>query len=246
MKHGRAYTIGFMVGLSCLFGAAIAGLSILSKPAIEKNERLLEQRAYVSVFQLGDVGELSNDEVLSLVDRFVEVVPENELPVDPETGQRFPVLRAYEDEARTSLKSIAFKFRGLGFWAPIEGWLALTPDRARTVGLVITRQSETPGLGGRVTEPIFTDPFAQGILVSAPEQADARFIQVSANRPPDGTELAERHVDAITGATQTCMAMETILDDSLRAFTRAWRNSDAGQTPAVASAVANPTEPSRN
>ena len=106
--------------------------------------------------------------------------------------------------------------------------MALTPDRDRTIGIVITEQKETPGLGGRVEEPIFTDPFRDGILVAAPADSATPFIIVSATRPPEGSEKAERHVQAITGATQTCMAMATILDDSLRAFARAWDAAATG------------------
>lgn len=229
MLQGRLYTVGFMVVVACAFTAAVAGLSIVSKPVIARNERLLEQRAYVQVFGLGDVSKLSVDEALSLVDRFIALPAADTEPlVDPETGREFTVLRAYEDESKETLKAIAFNFRGLGFWAPIEGWLALTPDLDRSVGIVITRHSETPGLGGRVQEPIFTKPFESGILVTPPEDSGSTCIIVSSTPPPEGTEKAERHIDAITGATQTCMAMETILDESLRAFRRAW---DAGRKP---------------
>jgi Na+-transporting NADH:ubiquinone oxidoreductase subunit C len=223
MKAGRTYTVLYMVVLSCLFGAAIAGLSIVSEPAIERNERFLQQRAYVSVFGLGDVEEMSDGEVLQTVERFVQIVPPAQALADPETGTTFPILRAYEDEGHTRLLGIAFKFRGLGFWAPIEGWLALTPDRRETLGIVIVQHSETPGLGGRIQEPIFTEPFEQGVLVSPPDEPDAKFIRISGSEPPEGTEIARRHVDAITGATQTCMAMEKILDEALRGFSRAWQ-----------------------
>lgn len=222
MQHGRIYTVLFMVVLSCIFGAAIAGLSILSQPTIERNEKLIERRAYIAVFGLGDVDRMSDDEVMAMVDARVAVSAPDAALVDPATGRSFTVLRAYEDDQRTRLRAIAFNFRGLGFWAPIEGWLALTPDRAGTVGIVITKQTETPGLGGRIQEEIFTGPFTRGVLVSAPAQADAKFIIISGTEPPENTEKARRHVMAITGATQTCMAMETILDNSLRAFNRAW------------------------
>ncbi|MDT8391517.1 MAG: FMN-binding protein [Lentisphaeria bacterium] len=224
MKHSKLYTILFMMTLSVLFGAGIAGLSIVSQPVIERNNRLLTQRAYVEVFGLGDVGKLSSDEVAALIDSRVEV---GDTPiVDPETGTEFTILKAYDESRRVT--AVAFNFRGLGFWAPIKGWLAVTPDRSRTVGLVITEQKETPGLGGRVEEPIFTDPFKASVLVKAPGDEGGKYIIISSSKPSAGTEKAERHVEAITGATQTCMAMDTILNDALRAFNRAW-NADTAR-----------------
>lgn len=221
MKHGKVYTILFMMTLSVLFGAGIAGLSIISQPVIEKNNRLVTQRAYVEVFGLGDVKTLSNNQVADLVDSRVKV--EEQPIVDPETGTSFIVLKAYDE--RKNLSAIAFNFRGLGFWAPIKGWLALTPDRSRTVGLVITEQKETPGLGGRVEEPIFTNPFTKNILVKPPSDLDGKYIIISSTEP--SADKAERHVEAITGATQTCMAMDTILNDALRAFNRAWKAEES-------------------
>lgn len=218
MKYGKVYTIVFMMTLAVLFGAGVAGLSIVSQPVIERNKRLVTQRAYVKVLGLGDLKKLSNSEVAELVAGRVNV---GEAPiVDPETGTKFTILKAYDEQQ--NILAIAFNFRGLGFWAPIQGWLALTPDRSRTVGLVITEQKETPGLGGRVEEPIFTDPFKQGILVKDPGDPDDKYIIISSTEPSPGTEKAERHIDAVTGATQTFMAMDTILNDALRAFNRAW------------------------
>lgn len=223
MKHGKVYTILFMMTLSVLFGAGIAGLSIVSQPVIERNNRLVIQKAYVKVFGLGDPKALSKDEVADLIKNHVEVA---EKPiVDPETGTEFTVLKAYDEQKNVT--AVAFNFRGLGFWAPIKGLMALTPDRSRTVGLVITEQKETPGLGGRVEEPVFTNPFKESVLVKAPSDPQGKYIIISSTKPSAGTEKAERHVEAITGATQTCMAMDTILNDALRAFNRAW---DADQS----------------
>lgn len=223
MKHGKVYTILFMVTLAVVFGAGVAGLSIVSQPVIERNQRLVTQRAYVKVFGLGDVKTLSNEEVADLVARRVKV--EKTPIVDPKTGTKFTVLKAYDDQKK--LSAIAFNFRGLGFWSPIKGWLALTPDLKRTIGLVITEQKETPGLGGRVEKPEFTEPFNKGILVKRPVDPEGKYIIISSTEPSPGTEKAERHIDAITGATQTCLAMDRILNDALRSFNRAWNVEQA-------------------
>jgi Na+-transporting NADH:ubiquinone oxidoreductase subunit NqrC len=71
-------------------------------------------------------------------------------------------------------------------------------------------------LGGRIEEPIFTDQFRQGVNV-APNDRGA-FIRLGSPGAPDADG---RQVDAITGATQTCLAIERVLNHQLAIFHRA-------------------------
>jgi len=174
----------------------------------------------VSVFGLGDVSTLAKDEIARIVG---EQVDTTDSCTDPETGWACDLIKAYADREQQTLKAYGFRFRGLGFWAPIEGILAVTPDLEKTVGLVILDQKETPGLGGRIAEPVFLDQFADGLDVSVPA-GDAPFLVVSGSPSEPGSAGAGRHVDAITGATQTSMAMDRILNDALRKFTRAMQS----------------------
>lgn len=217
--------VGVMVLVAALFGSVVSGIYLGSQETLERNQRIRLQRAKVEVFSLGDTEKLSPEEITALVDRRVVTA---ETVVDPETGQEFEVLRAYADDERTQLQGIGFNFRGLGFWAPIEGILALKPDLSRTLDIVILQQQETPGLGGRIEETDFTNQFRydpdkaglDGLLVSPPAKA-AKYIQISATPPPSDSPMRERHVDALSGATQTCMAMERILNEHLAQFQRA-------------------------
>jgi Na+-transporting NADH:ubiquinone oxidoreductase subunit C len=213
----RAYIIVFMVVLAAVFGGAVAGIYLASESVLARNKELRLQRAYLEVFGMIE-GRIALDEVGPLVERRIEL---GETIVDPETSDDFQVIKGYADDAHEELIGMAFRFRGMGFWSPIEGLLALNPDRTRTLGIVILEQKETPGLGGRIEEPIFTKPFEQGVKVSLPGNATEKIIEISSTTPDPQSPMAPRHVMAITGATQTSMALDRILNENLAAFHRA-------------------------
>jgi len=217
MKKQQLYIVAYMVSVAAVFGAMVTGLHLASRPALERNARLLRQRALIRVFSLGDAEKMPKAEAAQLVEKHVDAT---ELRRDPESGWEFRLLKAYGDAGKRELKAYGFQFRGLGFWAPIEGVLAVSPDLNRTVGLVILDQKETPGLGGRVAEPEFTDQFGAGIDVSPPRSGD-RFLQLAARGTGAADAARARRVDAITGATQTSTAMERILNQHLARFRRA-------------------------
>ena len=207
------YIVTFMVGIALVFGSGVTGIYLGSADLLQRNTEFLRQRALVSVFDFGDPARLGKAAVAALV---TGQVVGDERCTDPQTGASFDLIKAYTSADRKELKAYGFRFRGLGFWGPVEGILAVSPDLSRTVGFVVLEQSETPGLGGRIEEPVFTDQFRQGITVSP--NPGGQFLRMgSAGTPdPDG-----RQVDAVTGATQTSMAMERVLNEQLGIFQRA-------------------------
>lgn len=225
LKH-PVYIVSFMVLWAALFGAAVTGLHIGTKGILRRNEALLRERALVSVFALGDVTRLSQAQIHDLVAH--QIVTERRVR-DPQTGWETELIEAYADPGRSRPVGHAFRFRGLGFWAPIEGILALTPEGDRTLGLVILRHSETPGLGGRVEEPVFTDQFRRGLQARA-AGTDARILALGTAPPNPAAPDYDRTIQAITGATQTSVAVERMLNDYLARFNRAMA---AGPRPAA-------------
>ena len=212
MKSTPLYIVGFMVAIAAVFGGGVTAIYLGSAGTLERNAAFFRQRALIQVFGLGDPGKLSKRAIAEIVEKHVVT---GKTYVDPETGRRFEVMLAYEDAEHSRLKAQGFPFRGLGFWGPVRGILALTPDASRTVGIVVLEQSETPGLGGRIEEPVFTRQFEGGGVLVTPNP-DGPFVRV-VPPPRDGG----REVEAITGATQTSMAMERILNTTLESYHRA-------------------------
>ena len=222
------YVIAFTALVAAGFTAAVMGVQEAFRGRIERNEAFFLQQALVRAFGLGDTETMTRDEVVRLCSRRV-AAPET--IADPQTGRAFEVYRAYEQDLAqgkpppgTAPSAVAFLFRGKGFWDEIRGVIALSPDLDTVVGLAILEQKETPGLGGRITEKGFQDAF-RGLDVSRPAEGE-RFIYVASVQPDDPRRV--RSVDSITGATQTSLALDRVLNENLAAFRRAM---DAARLP---------------
>jgi Na+-transporting NADH:ubiquinone oxidoreductase subunit C len=121
-------------------------------------------------------------------------------------------LYAGYDEAAETIIGYAFPAGGPGFWGPIEAMVAVNPEATAIVGVNFTRHTETPGLGARMTEEAFRGQF-QGVALSKAEGEDLYFRLVQ-----PGTAIGAGELDAITGATQTSLAIERFLNRELDVF----------------------------
>ncbi|HUT34965.1 MAG TPA: FMN-binding protein [Planctomycetota bacterium] len=222
--NSPTYVLCFTLVMASGFTAAITTLQVATAAKVRQNEALREEKALVSVFSLGDVATLSPTEIAATVRRRIE---RGLVVRDPETGRAFDLFRACRTEAEPGssrnaddLEAVAFRFAGTGFWARITGLMALKPDLSQVTGLVFLDQAETPGLGGRIMEKEFQDRF-QG-LAATPPAAGAKFIYIGGGAPTGPSDpRSGRYVDAITGATQTSLAVGRFLDENLRQFHRA-------------------------
>ena len=230
------YVIGFVVVVSAVFTAGIVALQIATAARVERNEKMRRYRALATLFApswgVGDVAKLSDEEVVKLVDGRVDsskrLVDESAKP--PVDMQLF---WAYATADRKKKVGLAFPVGGNGFWAPIRGYLAVDPARKRALGIVFVEQKETPGLGARITEEAFTDQFQkkarekkdqEPLKIHPPERSGAPFIYIGKGEPTGANDPRfGRSVDAITGATQTSLAVERFLNANLRRFHKAYR-----------------------
>ena len=223
----RVQTVLFMIVIAALYGAGVTGLHMGSAGTVKKNKLFLEQRALVELFGLGDTKALSKADIAQIVEKQID---RSETLTDPQTGKKIPLLKAYQSAAHDELVAYGFPFSGIGFWTEITGYIAVDASLQKTVGLKVISQAETPGLGARIEEPFFVKPFADGLDISKPEPGKSYIYMSSAGSQADpGTPQYGRTFDAITGATQTSLAMERMLNASVAEFRRAVDNRKAGE-----------------
>jgi Na+-transporting NADH:ubiquinone oxidoreductase subunit C len=226
----RVKTVFFMIVIAALYGTGVTGLHLSSVKTVEQNNRLLEQKALVELFGLGEAEALSQNP-----NRIAEIVEtqidRSESLTDPQTGKVISLLKAYTDASRTTLKAYAFPFSGIGFWAEIKGYIAVDAAMDKTIGLKVISQTETPGLGSRIENEEFYGVFYHpGLTVTPPAQGKQYlYMGTAGNSPEPGTAQYGRTFDAITGATQTSLAMERMLNASVAEFRRAVDNRKAGE-----------------
>lgn len=102
---------------------------------------------------------------------------------------------------------LTFYFEGGGVWGPITGLLTLNSDLKTIEYITILEQEETPGLGGVVAERPYLEKFVSKEMILNID----KFATDSVNE-----------VDAITGATRTSEAFETILNDTYNTLIPLW------------------------
>lgn len=233
-KH-PAYIIGFAAIASGLFTAGIMALHVATEPIVKANQRLLTEKAIVELFNLGQAETMTPEQIAELIRRRVAGLedPDRSDPAarpitisDPGTGRSMRLLVAYKSDMpagaevdihdKQNVLGYAFPIRGVGFWAMIDGWLAVQPDGQKALGVVFLSHQETPGLGGRITEEVFRKQFA-GLDVSQPKQG-MEYVQIDRDKPQPGSPEAARHVDAITGATGTSTAVGTFINKGFVEF----------------------------
>lgn len=127
-----------------------------------------------------------------------------------EVGER-TLYVGYREDERT-ISGYALPVGGPGFWGPIEGMVGISPYAEKIIGLAFYKHSETPGLGGRITEGWFADQFKD--LPIFPIEGDRNIFYLK----PVGTGKMPDELDAITGASNTSAAVEGFLNRDLDFF----------------------------
>lgn len=214
----RVKTVLFMIVITALFGAGVTGLNLATRETVEQNKKFIEQRALVELFGLGDIQTLSKAEIAEIVETQID---QSEVLTDPQTVRQIPLLKAYASAEQTELVAYGFPFKGIGFWTEITGYIAVDSTLKKTVGLKVISQAETPGLGARIEEAFFVQPFSDGLDITEPAaNASYLYMGVAGSDPEPGTAQYGRTFDAITGATQTSLAMERMLNAAVAEFGR--------------------------
>ena len=200
-KKSPAYVLSFMAAICLVFGTGISVVNYATQGLLAKNAARHQNRVLCRAFQL-DVAGASAEAYQQAVDAAIRTST---------VGGR----TVYECVA-PGKEGVGFVAGGMGFWDRIECVVVLSPDLRNVLNVQVLDQKETPGLGARIEEAWFTDQF-KGLSVAWEAPAESRIL-VGANPAPN----AANEVDAITGATQTSMALMRFLNDELAAFRAAY------------------------
>ncbi|MDI9485611.1 MAG: FMN-binding protein [Bacillota bacterium] len=177
-RDSYVYTIVFTFVLTALFATLLAVTQAYFLPAITQNEITVERKAILKVLGIPEDALASFDE---------QVVPA--LASD---------LNIYATlDAEGEPVGYAFPLNGQGLWGSIRGFIGISAEFDRLLGMEFIEQNETPGLGGRIDEAWFKEQFAGVPLLPGQEIVYG-----------DG-------LDSITGATSSSNAVLGILNDTV-------------------------------
>lgn len=191
-KKGILYPVFFMVSITLIFTLSLSLLNELTIDRVKYNQTLNTRRTLVYIFNIAT--EASSGESFDEVyDRYIY-----EREID---GTKIYIAKT-DDE----VLGYAFPIQGYGLWGTIQGFAAISPDYSTLLGIDFTSHNETPGLGGRISDPDFKEQFRQLTL------SDSRNEYII-YRPSVGGS-----VDAIAGATLTSESVRKILNKDIRNF----------------------------
>jgi Na+-transporting NADH:ubiquinone oxidoreductase subunit C len=199
----QALSVVYMFLITLFFASLVSAVKLMSERKIERNQTIKLQRIILQVLQIPTEEQMTREGLSGLfINRVKEInVEERSLYI------------GYEDD-RVTILGYAIPVGGPGFWGPIQGMVGINPDATRVLGIAFTKHSETPGLGGRITEDWFTEQFKD--LPLHPIEGDQNIFYLK----PKGTAQATNELDAITGATNTSSAVEIFLNQELDYFLR--------------------------
>ena len=183
------FAVVYMFCVTAFFSFIIIGFAQVTKDRVKANEQLAFETAVLEVFDLAE-----GKTPPQIHQTFVEDIRKED------DGAYYVRLDGEE------VAGFAVVVRGKGFWAPIEGVIGISPDRKTILAIAFYEQNETPGLGAEITKPAFGNQF-EGLRLGSKE----RPIGIK----PFGAELADNEVHAISGATQTCTRLETLINNDL-------------------------------
>ena len=189
-KLGKSlFTIFFMFIVTVVFISALSLLYVLTRDTIRLNENLVLRRAvlYAAGLQVPENGVEANK---LYEDRVKEVR-------DGQGNLKYYEILTPAGDSQSYVLPVV----GAGLWGEIESVVGVKQDLRTLTGIEFTKQSETPGLGARITESWFKEQF----------RGKRWPLQVV----PEGAPTGPQEFQAITGATNTTNGVRGILNTRL-------------------------------
>lgn len=180
-KKSLVYPALFMLVLSTVLTFFLSMLNEHTKSLVAKNAEFELKKKILYIFSI------ENDGTQKDVDnKFTRNIKKTDKKYNNK-----PIFK-YEKEGK---KAYAVSVQGSGLWGPIEAYVALSQDYNTILGLDFIRQSESPGLGGRIEESFYKEQY--------------RNIRL---------KDIDKKVDSISGATMTSLSVVKLVSGDLAKF----------------------------
>ncbi len=143
-KKQVLYPVVFMIVITAIFTTALALINELTIDRIKALEDTKQKQTILYVF--GIEAPDNQADVNKAFNQYIETeVKDNET-----------IYKATQDGTELGY---AFEITGSGLWGSILGYAAVNQDFTQVLGIDFVTHSETPGLGGRISELWFKEQF---------------------------------------------------------------------------------------
>ena len=121
-------------------------------------------------------------------------------------------LHVFSGTTANGEKAYVIPVVGRGLWGGLWGYIAVNEAKDKVLGTYFYHESETAGLGARISEKWFQDQFIGKPIFG--EDGKVALTVVKA-----GAAQQENEVDGVTGATLTSNGVAAMVKDGLTAYT---------------------------
>lgn len=234
MQQSNTYIIIFSAVLTIVLGGLLSLANQGLKPMQQKSIELDTKKKILG--SVTDIKGKKGDEVLgfyketiasSVIDIEGNAVAQNEKgePIiaenvnivknfkKPAEERQYPVYVFHEAGKPEAVEAYILPIYGKGLWGPIHGFIALETDLNTIKGVALDHNSETPGLGARITEKEVQARYVgKKIFDEAGELLSVSMLKGENNTPQ---ALDDHHIDGMSGATITANGVNAMFLDYL-------------------------------
>lgn len=194
--NSNVYTIVYAAVIVIIVAFLLAFVSSSLKPIQNANvERDTKNQILTSLNITGLSGQ-------AIDDKYAEIVQEKQ------TSDNLPY---YEANVDGQVKYV-IPMKGRGLWGGLWGFVSVNDDKSTVYGSYFSHESETAGLGARITERTFQESFNGKPLFAGNNG------QVALTVVKSGSAKAEYEVDGITGATLTSKGVAAMVTEGLQKY----------------------------
>lgn len=230
-NDSRAKTLGMAFLVALMSASAVSVTSVALKPLQQAHiETAREAKLVAMIETLPGLAHILRETEAETLDTVIVDLPSGSIAGDTNPDS-YDFLAAQSDPARTialtpeqdiagigrrpnlapvfllrgndGLALVVLPVYGTGYQSTIRAYLALFADLNTIAGLSIYEQSETPGIGSRITDPAWQALWADRQAVAASGEIVITLVRSGA------TGLSE--VDAISGATRSSMGVAHLI-----------------------------------
>ena len=225
--NGNAYTIIYAAVIVVIVAFLLAFVASALKPTQDDNVAIDKKQQILSSLNIRGVEKSAVDATYKSV-----IVNDAIYGTDPTTptnngeakdqagfkveGKNItPDNRPFYVAEVDGAKKYVIPVTGAGIWGGLWGYVALNEDCETVYGTYFSHESETAGLGARITEQWFQDSF-QGKKLYAEGNEDVVLSVVKKGK--EGSMSPDNYVNGVTGATLTSNGVNDMIQEDLKSY----------------------------
>lgn len=243
-RDSNSYTIIYASVMVVLVAIALALTAISLKSRKDNNKRIDKMEQILRAINV-DKGKIGDKNVLDVYKSYIvkEILIDLDGNVKNEAnGDNISKSEAFDIDTELVFKKIkqgdtskaqlpvfvalvdskyyyVLPMNGAGLWDKIWGYIAVDAENHSTVfGIDFGNKGETPGLGGNMSTPEFSQKFLNKDLYKNGEFRSIRVVKKGVEI--EGTDK----VDALSGGTLTSNGIDEMIKNSVSSFTKFLEN----------------------